>query len=176
MPWRTIFRYSLSAGCFGLVAAAIWLMARCARQKRGPGRQDVPGLLTAFYLAALIQIIGLRLGLHAVRWLGGVPHLRPLQVTLHQWRRGPGAFVYHVVGNLLWFMPLGAVIARRRPASRWYHGLLAGMGLSLTVELMQLLLGTGMPDVDDVLLNSLGALTGWGSAKALERRRRRVKP
>lgn len=165
MPWRTITRYSLSAGGFGLMAAAVWLLARCLRLRRGPRRQDVPGLPIAFYLAALLQIIGLRFGLRPICWLQNPPQLRPLEMTLSQWQRGPGAFVYHVCGNMLWFVPMGIIVARRRPGARWHHALLAGAALSLTVEALQWLLGTGIPDVDDVLLNALGAAAGYGLAR-----------
>ena len=57
-----------------------------------------------FYLAALAEIIALRFGRPAARV---APQLVPLRTTLEQWRAGAWPFVYHVVGNLTWFMPLG---------------------------------------------------------------------
>jgi glycopeptide antibiotics resistance protein len=160
MPWRTIGRYSRAAGLFGLCAAGIWLLARCLRKRRGPRGEDLSGLPAVFYLAAVIEIIGLRIGLQAFHWLSRTPNLIPLQTTLDAWRHGPGAFTYHVCGNLLWFVPLGIILARRGKHS-WRHALLTGAGLSLALEALQWLLGTGMPDIDDVLLNALGALMGY---------------
>ena len=160
MPWRTIGRYSLAAGLFGLGAAGIWLLSRCIREKRGPRREDIPGLPGVIYLAAVVEIIGLRIGLQPFRWLGGKPCLIPLQETVGVWREGPGAFIYHVGGNLLWFVPLGAIVAKRE-GHRWHHALLLGAGLSTALECLQWLLGTGMPCIDDTLLNALGALLGY---------------
>jgi len=160
MPWRTIARYSSTAGLFGLCAAGIWLVARCLREGRGPRRSDLPGLPAVIYLAAVVEIIGLRIGLQPFRWLSRTPNLVPLRTTLDAWRHGPGALTYHVCGNLLWFVPLGIILARRGKY-RWYHALLIGAGLSVTLELLQWLLGTGMPGIDDVLINALGTLMGY---------------
>ena len=160
MPWRTIRRYSLTAGLFGLCAAGIWLLIRCLRERRGPRMKDLPGLLSVIYLAAVVEIIGLRIGLQSLRFLSRTPNLIPLRATLDAWRHGPGAFTYHVSGNLLWFVPLGIILARRGKHG-WRRALLTGAGLSVALEALQWLLGTGMPDIDDVLLNALGALVGY---------------
>ena len=57
-----------------------------------------------------------------------------------------------------------------RERSAW-AALLAGAGLSAAIELMQYLLMTGVTDVDDVLMNVLGALTGWLLARLWRRLR-----
>ena len=64
---------------------------------------------------------------------------------------------------------LGLAIADRLRANGW-RVLLAGAGLSLGIEIAQYLLGTGYADVDDVLLNALGALAGCGLLRRLRRR------
>ena len=158
MPWGTIFRYSLHALAFGAAVCGVWVAVRALAFHRPVDRR---GLVAVFYMAMVLEIIGLRLGLQSVRLLGGVPNFVPLKVTLAQWRMGPGAFIYHVAGNILWFVPLGVMLRRWVPGRRWYHALLMGLGLSLVVETLQFLLGTGMPDIDDVLLNILGAVLGY---------------
>ena len=160
MPWFTIFRYTLHALGFGLAAGAVWLVGRLLIARKSMDRRGWLILMTVIYIAMVLEIIGLRLGLQAIRPLSRTPSLVPLRTTLDEWRQGRGAFVYHVFGNLLWFVPLGFMLPRLRPGCRWYHALAAGAALSLAMELLQLLLGTGMPDVDDVLLNALGALLG----------------
>ena len=161
MPYAMILRYSLSALKFALVAAAAWLALRFIRRRDRLGKGDLIRLFTVGYLAALVQIIGLRLGLVSYRPLGGELRLRPFFTALEQWHMGPGRFIYHTVGNLLWFLPLGALLARRRPRVCWRQALLAGAGLSLALEALQLLLGSGVSDVDDILLNALGTLLGY---------------
>ena len=122
-----------------------------------------------FYLAALVEIIALRFGRPAARV---APQLVPLRTTLEQWRAGAWPFVYHVVGNLTWFMPLGLLLPMLRPSARWRQALLVGAGLSLLVEGYQFLFGTGAPDVDDVFLNALGTLLGYGLSRLIRRAQR----
>lgn len=151
MPWNTIFRYSLHALAFGVIAGAVALIFT----------RDRLAIVATVYLAMVTEIIGLRLGLQALRPFLKAWNLVPLKTTLAQWATGPGALFYHVAGNLLWFVPLGALLKKLRPRSRWFHALLAGAALSLFLETCQYLLGTGFPDIDDVLLNAAGALIGW---------------
>ena len=156
MPFDTIARYSLHALAFGLAAAGA---ARLFTRRRLT-------VLAAAYLAMVTEIIGLRLGLRPLRPFAAAPVLTPLKTTLSQWQAGPGPFVYHVLGNLLWFVPLGLLIRRRFPRSRWTHALLAGALTSLLLETLQYLLGTGLADIDDVLLNASGTLMGYLIAPA----------
>lgn len=65
--------------------------------------------------------------------------------------------------NVVLFVPVGFVWtwAAVRSGRSWATALLAGIGLSLLIELVQLLSPLGRAvDVDDVLLNSLGTLLG----------------
>ena len=166
MGFRGIARYSLTALVAGAVAAAACLIAR---RHTGRGR-GARGVLLACYLAALIQITALRLGLVTPRWLGGSLHLTPLETTLSEARRGAWPLIYHVVGNMIWFLPLGLLLPAppgRRGALRC---LLAAAILSVGIEVVQYLLGTGVSDVDDVLLNAVGALAGRGCRAAYGRR------
>lgn len=152
---------------FALGCAALWTLLRRAilRGKRR-ARREALYALTVFYLAALAEIIALRFGRPAARV---APQPIPLRTTLEQWRAGAWPFVYHVVGNLTWFMPLGLLLPMLRPSARWWQALLLGAGLSFLVEGYQWLFGTGTPDVDDVLLNALGALLGYGLWRLVRR-------
>lgn len=169
MPYATIFRYARGAALFALAACGLWLAGRWVARKR-PRRGDIPTALAIAYIAALAQIIALRLGLTPLRPLGGTLRPVPLATTLSAWRAGPGAFAYHVAGNALWFMPLGLLLAGR--GRRWYHALPAGLALSVCLEAVQFLLGTGVSDADDVLLNALGALAGFAAGRPIARARR----
>ena len=152
-----ILRYTATALAFAAAAAGAFLAIRRGRLRPGDGRR----LLLAAYLAALVEITALRLGLRAPRWLGGSLRLAPLLTTLEEARGGPWRLIYHVVGNMAWFMPLGMLLpgGKRRC-------LAAGAGLSVAIEAVQFLLGTGVSDVDDVLFNALGALAGLALRRA----------
>jgi glycopeptide antibiotics resistance protein len=71
----------------------------------------------------------------------------------------------NLAGNVIGFMPFGALwpllqIGDRK-AGFWKTALL-GMELSLFIEIAQLVLRAGSCDVDDVILNTLGACMGYG--------------
>lgn len=77
--------------------------------------------------------------------------------------RAGGPVVYPVCGNVLWFLPLGMLLPRlwpRRFASGWAV-LAAAALLSVSIEMLQWLFGSGVSDVDDVLFNAAGGWLGW---------------
>lgn len=66
----------------------------------------------------------------------------------------------NVVGNVVAFVPLGAVVPLlRRQAALWTH-LLFIVCASVAVEIAQGIFGVGASDIDDVILNTLGGLLG----------------
>ena len=170
MTAGSIVKYSLSALVFAGLISVLWWVQRGLRGKRTDNRaREILYLLTVAYLAALIQITALRLGLVSPHWLNG--HLRPIpfETTLAQARAGVWPFMYHTVGNMLWFIPLGGLLPALSQRFRIGKILLMAALLSLSIECMQFLLGTGVSDIDDVILNALGALAGYGIYRLLWR-------
>ena len=162
-----IARYVVRALGFAGVVCACWAAARLILlRRRGAGidvRRELRLLLRTGYLAALAEIIALRGGSGSVRAL----RLVPLQTTLEELRAGAWPFAYHAAGNMIWFVPLGMILSRRRTI---WQTLAIGAAVSLGLEAMQWMLGTGVSDVDDVLLNALGALLGAALYQALRGR------
>lgn len=119
------------------------------------------------YLAALIQITVIRdwsalflfrKGDHTFSRV----QLIPLRTTLEQLQSGLWPFCFHVIGNMIWFFPLGMLGYALFPRLRRARNLiLLSVLLSGTIELGQWCLSTGVTDVDDIILNSAGAVTGW---------------
>ena len=68
-------------------------------------------------------------------------------------------FAYLFFGNLIWFAPAGFMA--RFWNGRLIHALVAGLFISLLVEAGQFILGSGVSELDDVILNTLGALLGY---------------
>ncbi len=66
----------------------------------------------------------------------------------------------NVLGNIVVFVPLGAYLALYYRDRRTLTDLLAIFIVSLLVETVQWFFGLGIADVDDVILNCLGGLTG----------------
>ncbi len=74
-----------------------------------------------------------------------------------------GNFLYiliNFIGNMLVFLPLGFFPALLFRNARWWRSVLVGGGISLFVEFGQFFL-MRQSDIDDVILNVLGALLGY---------------
>lgn len=99
-------------------------------------------------------------------WVSPVP-FETIRSSLEQgWSLPAGKFL---VGNIGAFVPLGVLGPMISPRWRsWPQAFVLGLVASVTVEVAQLLLSLGMgfgwrvADVDDVMLNTLGTLLGFG--------------
>ncbi len=69
--------------------------------------------------------------------------------------------IYLFVGNIIWFVPFGFYLRRlgKRERKSWEIWLL-GLLLSFIIEFLQYVFGTGISEMDDLILNSLGAWMG----------------
>jgi glycopeptide antibiotics resistance protein len=73
----------------------------------------------------------------------------------------------NAIGNVALFIPIGVAL-RWRFDVPWARAAVLGAGLSLNVELLQLLADNGRSvDVDDVLLNVAGTVLGVGLVRTL---------
>lgn len=72
-----------------------------------------------------------------------------------------GRILYLFVGNIIWFVPLG-VYLRRFTKREWkiWQIWLFGLLFSFIIEFLQYMFGTGISELDDLILNSLGAWIG----------------
>ena len=70
-----------------------------------------------------------------------------------------------ILTNVLMFVPVGVIAGR---IWRW-KGLWVAAGLSIVIELLQLLTARGLCEFDDVLHNVLGAVIGIGIVILVEK-------
>lgn len=91
------------------------------------------------------------------------------------YREELGAFVVftNLFGNILIFVPYGFFIAMASHSGGFLKSLIYSFGLSLGVEIFQLVTRVGSFDVDDILLNTVGGMIGFITYKILEAMRRR---
>ena len=88
----------------------------------------------------------------------------PLQTTAMFLRLGGWQMLVNVAGNLLAFMPLGFLWPLLRPGStRAWRVVWLAASVSLLIETLQYFSGRRFADVDDILLNALGGLLGYGA-------------
>ena len=75
-----------------------------------------------------------------------------------------GEAVLNTVGNIAMFVPIGIIWPLVfRQLDRHKKVIASGMGLSLCIEILQLPFFDRVTDIDDLILNSLGFLVGYGS-------------
>lgn len=172
---------------FGLImiavaAAAVALIISyivCKRKHNGkyPWGKAILFLLFAGYLGVLLCATVLR---SDSLYLG--------ERNLHlfrAWREAWNQFTVNSWANLLLnialFVPLGALLPWIwKTMRKWYVAIPTGAGVSLAIELIQLVTGRGLFDVDDLLANSLGAAIGFCLAltvlSMLREKGKRTKP
>ena len=79
---------------------------------------------------------------------------------MFRYRFGSTLFYSNVVGNIFIFLPFGYFVSRYVKASKISHILFISAISSLTIELVQLQIGRSF-DIDDILLNVMGAIFGF---------------
>jgi glycopeptide antibiotics resistance protein len=90
--------------------------------------------------------------------------------TIAIWVANPdsGFWLRQMVGNLLLLMPVGLLGPVVLPwLDGWRRVLLAAFALSMAIELAQLWIPDRAADIDDVLLNVLGAALGYAILSVL---------
>ena len=122
----------------------------------------------ALYAALLVVIT-----LLPIRWRSDLaryrnnwrPQLVPLWSMVVNLRDGDRALVTlaGAAGNVALFLPLGFLLPLLAPwFDRWWRTVGAGFALSAAIELSQVAFpGVRRPDVNDVLMNTLGAAIGF---------------
>lgn len=74
---------------------------------------------------------------------------------------GMNEFLIEVIGNLLAFIPFGILVALADKKINLPRASLYSAGLSLTFEVVQYIIALGSSDITDVIINTLGGMTGY---------------
>ena len=121
--------------------------------------------LLVLYLNAMYIVIGVP-GIQYVRW--------DPTINLIPFQDFSASNIVGMALNVVMFAPLGFLLpAYFERYRQWNHTLFAGIVTSLTVELIQLFTFRAT-DVDDLLMNTLGAVVGFLLAKLIFRHRSAV--
>ena len=72
------------------------------------------------------------------------------------------------VMNVVVFVPVGLLLGTTLRTMTWWKALSIGCGLSVGIEVMQLMLKRGFCEVDDVIHNTLGCVIGFGFYKVIK--------
>ncbi|MEQ2443500.1 VanZ family protein [Pseudoflavonifractor sp. CLA-AP-H29] len=105
----------------------------------------------------------------AESWFGWHGYGMYLQVTiLTELLEGSEWVRYMLLGNAVMFLPLGFFPALLWRQPRWWRSVLAAGGASLFIEIIQIFVGRSS-DINDLILNTLGGLAGYGLYRLLAR-------
>lgn len=117
-------------------------------------------VLAVIWLAVLLRITVFRNGCFSHGLFSGGIEWKAFAFYAELIRAGNwGYFLYLFIGNLIWFAPAGFLV--RLWGGRFITALLIGFALSLLVEAGQFILGSGVSELDDLILNTLGACMGY---------------
>ena len=70
------------------------------------------------------------------------------------------------LGNIILFIPFGFLLPCVTDWNRMWKTVVTGLGFSLVIEIIQLITSRGCFDFDDVILNGLGCVIGYGIHRA----------
>ena len=104
-----------------------------------------------------------------------IPFLEIRRFWIYREQLGVLAVFSNIFGNVIGFIPYGfilPVIAHKCRSG--FFIILSGFSLSLVVEVVQLVTKVGCFDVDDLILNTLGAAIGYGIFAVCNYLRRRL--
>jgi glycopeptide antibiotics resistance protein len=132
----------------------------------------VTALILIAYAAILIKILvfkslSFRLGHLKFNFSGtstGAPNFIPFKTIVPYLQGDKGAVIglFELVGNIGLLVPVGLLapfICRRMTGKK---ALVLALASGLAIEGMQVLFKVGIFDVDDVILNAIGVLIGYG--------------
>lgn len=135
--------------------------------------------LLLVYMAALCYMLlasegfGRTSGLEGYSRLNLMPFQEIRRFLIYHEKIGLLYVLLNVGGNIIGFVPMGVLYPLLfRRIDRWYKMLLAGGVFSLAVESMQYVFRVGIFDVDDLILNTIGTILGYGITAAVYRIRK----
>ncbi|GAA5202487.1 VanZ family protein [Microbacterium jejuense] len=138
---------------------------------RHPSRRSRGILIVAFvvYLALLAWVVLWKL---EVPWGGDAAGLaRPIKLVPFVSSGDAGASApTELLINLVLFVPFGLFVGALVPAWSWVRAGAAALVASLVLETVQHLISTGSFDTTDLIVNTAGALAGWGIFALVRRR------
>lgn len=116
-------------------------------------------VVSAAYLIALVELTLVRFPQEAPE-----PNPVPMRTIAACWASGGRTMAVNVLGNLALLAPVGVLLPMARPGKvRAGHVLLAALALSGAVEAAQLAGGRRTADVDDLILNTIGAIAAYSA-------------
>lgn len=116
-------------------------------------------ILFVVYILVLLSITVLRSGIGSQELFSGKINIIPFIDLIDTFKKSPTSFIYLFLGNIIWFVPIGFYL-RKMKDCKIITTVAIGFCLSFFIEIMQYIFGTGMSEIDDLILNTIGVLIG----------------
>lgn len=104
----------------------------------------------------------------------GEPNVIPFRTILPYLRGEKGWMItiFNIGGNIGLFIPVGILIPFVIRTLTLRKTLMIALGVPLLIEMVQVIFRIGIFDIDDVILNAIGVLIGYGIVVAVRRWRK----
>lgn len=125
------------------------------------GRKEGLRLSAAFLLAEYVSLL---LYFTVSIWRSGTVYEYRLIPFWSYWAavQGVKGLAGEIIMNIVVFMPIGFLAGFAMKKALWLKVLVVGFVVSLTIELLQLMLKRGCFETDDLINNTLGCMMGYG--------------
>ena len=171
----------ISVFTFETVFTAIWLLTRIytwVKYRRPDWKQESLLLLLYINFAVIIRFVFFPKALadgHVQPLVFDPAEVFPFRMNLvplvHLFEYdNVRDIIWNVVGNMALFIPTGILlpIIYRNLDNPWKVGI-TGALISLSIEILQLPFASRATDVDDLILNTMGVIVGYGIYTAVKR-------
>ena len=161
----------------------LWLIARvlCNRNKKINWKREAQLMLVYICIVVIVRFTFFPLGkiegniqpllFYPDNWFPFRINLKPF-VCLFNYPTLRESLL-NLIGNYTMFIPVGIVWPYVfKELNKPWKVILAGIGFSLLIELIQLPFYDRVSDIDDLILNSMGYFTGYGIYLLIKRTRR----
>ena len=134
-----------------------------------------------FQLMVLKDVPLIRIGSLMLNFGGtqeGPPNLVPFK-TIGPYLLGKKGLIIagiNLLGNIVLLVPAGILIPLAFRGVSWSRTILLAFAAGTFIEGMQVVLHVGIFDIDDVILNGLGVIAGYGMYVLFVKNRQRMQP
>lgn len=139
---------------FLVVIASVRLAAIRSNNEKFVFHKEFANLLFIIYILLLYELLT-NTELNTIRGYNLVPF-----TEIFRYKIGTTSFYLNVIGNIVIFIPFGYFISTYIKPKRILPILLVSVISSATVEFVQICIGRSF-DVDDIILNAVGAIIGF---------------
>ena len=160
----------------GFIALVIWIIISCVKRKAFSRKILVSLFIAYITVVVSITIFPIIIDSEFMDMNDKSINIIPFSTIMNLISNSTATtIVLQIIGNIIMAVPYGVAIPFLVKRKKWYNYLIYTLAFPIAIELTQLficLLSNSFyrtADIDDVILNSIGILIGYGVYKILPR-------